>query len=682
MLMTVKNITIAIKTVTMKIRSGLFSVLIGGSAVFQSSVMTAQDPPNIIMFVIDDTDKYQVGCYGGPVFTPNIDQLAEEGLMFHNAHVNSTVCTPSRYSLTTGRYAGRSAYENYLAEYPAGSQGHPEFNVGLEHDFMNIGHALQSAGYVTGWVGKYHINVDNTLQGGLTSDEKNYLKSASPDDPRVTELFRREEQAYREYIVNKGFSWAKNIYEGNLKEPFNHHNLEWTIEAALEFMESTGDKPFYLHFNTTLLHGPDRSWERSFDYPEYTGKGLTDGVFEANMPPRSTVIERIESNGYNLKDNPAGITWLDDGIGAIMNKLDEMGIADNTILVVLPDHGSANKASLFSKHGTNVPMIIRYPDRIEAGLESGSLVQGIDLVPTFYELAGVGLPEEYHLDGKSLTPLFDAPETKLHESLYFELGCARGVITDRYKYIAVRYTQDRINSILSIPEEDLKTDIIQKLIYLNGHIGISSRGIKYSPEYLSPDQLYDRTADPGELNNLAGDPARQEVLGEMKELLKGYLETFPDRPFGEFIPGPNATAPDSQVVQYIRNIQYALRNGATLDREVIICDGNCVVIAPEDPEDPEEPEEPEDPEDSTTGYSVNERGIKVIQDTGRLVILPAMAAESVKLFDMMGRKILQNDYHESGRFVVNTSGFHPGMYLLTMEGNNSRQMICQKVIIN
>ncbi|MEX0983329.1 MAG: sulfatase-like hydrolase/transferase [Bacteroidales bacterium] len=656
----------------MKLRIGLLAALIGGTGVFQSMALSAQDQPNIILLLLDDTDKYQVGCYGGPVYTPNIDQLAEEGLLFHNAHINSPICTPSRYGFTTGRYAGRSAYADYLDQYPVGSQGHPEFNVGLEHDFMNIGHALQTAGYTTGWVGKFHMHADNTLEGGLTSAEKDFLKNASPDDPRATELFKREEQAYRDYIVNKGFSWAKHIYEGNLNDPFNHHNLEWTIEAALEFIDSVGDKPFYLHFNTTLLHGPDKSWERSFDYPEHTGEGLTDGVFEANMPPRSTIIERIESNGYNLKDNPAGITWMDDGVGAIMDKLDELGIAENTILAVVPDHGSANKASLFSMHGTNIPMIIRYPEMIQPGLESSSLVQGIDLLPTFYELAGVDLPEAYHLDGTSLAPLFNAPETKLHESLYFELGCARGVITDKYKYIAVRYTQDRINKILGIPEDDLKESIIKQLIYLDGHIGISTRGIKYSPEYLSPDQLYNWNSDPGELNNLAEDPSYQEVLGEMKDRLSSYLALFPGRPFGEFIPGPNAAAPDSLVVQYIRNIQSALRNGASLDRDVIICDGNCVV-------DSDDSDDTEDP--GTTGYSQHESSAKIVQGPDHLIILPVEGTSVIKLFDMKGRRLSNTEYNESGQLVINTSGYQPGLYLLTMEGKDKKQF-CQKVIIN
>lgn len=629
-----------------------------------SHLLFAREKPNIILFLVDDTDKYQLGCYGAPVYTPNIDQLAAEGLMFHNAHVNSTVCTPSRYGLTTGRFAGRSTYEGYLDDYPEGTQGHPEFNVGLEQDFMNIGHALQTAGYTTGWVGKFHLHTDETMEGELTSDENQFLANASPEDPEATALFKREERAYRDYIINKGFGWASHIYEGNLKEPFKAHNLEWTIEAALDFIDSAANEPFYLHFNTTLLHGPDGEWERSMNYPRYTGEGLIDRELEAEMPARSTVIERITSNGYNLKDNPAGITWLDDGVGAVMRKLKELGIEDNTVLVFLPDHGSANKASLFSKDGTNIPMIIRYPEMITAGSESHSLVQAIDLLPTFYELGGVELPENYQLDGTSLTSLFGDPETKVHESIYFELGCARGVMTDQYKYVAVRYTQDRINDILSIPEAQLKEKVIRKLIYLDGHVGISSRGIKYSPEYLSPDQLYDWTTDPDELHNLAGNPAHTDALEYMKGLLKGYLESFPGRPFGEFVPGPNAAPPHPDVVKYINNIQYALENGATLNKDVIVCNGNCVLEG-----------------EGTSGQATYEIPVRITQGPDHISIVPVHGAGEIKLFDIGGRELSHDTCNARDRLVYSTTRFNPGVYLLTMDIEGSER-ICKKLIIN
>lgn len=622
-----------------------------------SAVIFGQAKPNIIFFIADDVDKYQLGCFGGPVYTPNIDSLAAQGIIFHQAYVNSTVCTPSRYSLTTGRYAGRSGFSGYLGDYPLGSQGQPEFNVGLEQDFMNIGHALRSQGYETGWVGKFHIGEDETLNG-LTKTEKDFLKSASPDDPLATELFQKEERAFKDYILNKGFAWAENIYQGNLEDPFKEHNLEWTMEAVMEFIDSAGDKPFYLHFNTTLLHGPDGSWEQSLAYPQYTGEGLLERELQAGMPPRSTINERILANGFNLNDNPSGITWMDDGIGAIMRKLDSLGISENTIIVFLPDHGSSNKASLFSKHGTNIPMIIRYPAEIAAGIQSNSLVQALDMIPTFFELAGVDLPAEYKLDGKSIRPLFSDPGAKIHESLYFELGCARAVMTEDYKYTAVRYTQDRTNDILAIKEEDLKDKVIKKLIYMNGNVGISTRGIKYSPEHLSPDQLYKLSEDTDELNNLAEDPDYKDILFEMKALLYGYLSSFDGRPFGEFIPGTNATAPHPTVVNYIRNIQSALRNGATLDREVIICDGNCVTNPT--------------PETGIPKQKVITPIGRVSQNEYICSIAVSGNVDELRIYNLSGRMVVSGAV-TGNVFEIDKKSVPAGIYLVLVMGKDSMQ---------
>jgi len=616
-----------------------------------SGILWGQEKPNIIFFIADDVDKYQIGCFGGPVYTPNIDSLAAQGIMFNHAYVNSTVCTPSRYSLTTGRFAGRSRFAPYLADYPIGSQGLPSFDVGLEQDLMNVGHALQNQGYETGWVGKFHIGEDNTLNG-LTNSEKNYLKTASSADPVATELFQKEENAFREYIMNKGFSWAKNIYEGNLEDPFDEHNLEWSIEAALEFIDSAGDNPFYLHLNTTLLHGPDGSWEQSLAYPNYTGAGLIDRELLAGMPPRSTINERITSNGFNLKDNPSGITWMDDGVGAIMRKLDSLGIRDNTLFVFLPDHGSANKASLFSKDGTNIPMIIRYPAEISPGNQSNSLVQALDMIPTFYELADVELPVEYKIDGKSLRPLFSDPTATIHESLYFELGCARAVMTEDYKYTAVRYPKDRIDDILKINDEDLKDKVMRKLIYLTGNVGISTRGIKYNPDHLSPDQLYKLSEDPAELNNLAEDPEYSEVVDSLKGILMGYLSGFEDRPFGEFIPGTNASPPDPQVQEYVRNIQSALRNGATLDGQVIICEGNCV----------------------TTPVSVQGSLRKpqaspvsrIIQDPTACTISFSKAVDVIHVYDLSGRIMLTEAVGAGNDFIMDKQTIPPGIHIISL----------------
>ncbi|MHC4250561.1 MAG: sulfatase family protein, partial [Planctomycetota bacterium] len=121
--------------------------------------------PNIIFFLVDDYDKPETSVYGGKVLTPNLDRLARGGVTFHNAYMTSTVCTPSRYTCLTGRYAGSSHFPGYLEECPPRSQGLPAFNVGLEDDNMNVGQVLARHGYATGYVGKYHVGPDLDEEG-------------------------------------------------------------------------------------------------------------------------------------------------------------------------------------------------------------------------------------------------------------------------------------------------------------------------------------------------------------------------------------------------------------------------------------------------------------------------------------------------------------------------------------
>jgi len=100
--------------------------------------LSAAEKPNIIFFLVDDYDKPETSPYGGKALTPNLDRLAAEGMLFNNAYVTSTVCTPSRYTMLTGRYAGSSTAKEFLTLFPKGRQSMPGFNVGLEHDNMNV----------------------------------------------------------------------------------------------------------------------------------------------------------------------------------------------------------------------------------------------------------------------------------------------------------------------------------------------------------------------------------------------------------------------------------------------------------------------------------------------------------------------------------------------------------------
>jgi arylsulfatase A-like enzyme len=497
------------------------------------SAYRKDERPNIIVFITDDQDKHSIGAYGGHSLTPNLDRMAREGMFFHQAYVSSTVCTPSRYSFLTGRYAGRSYCKRYEDECPPGQQGFPSFNVELEEDNMNVGAILRKSGYATGYVGKFHVGPDIKRPEEYEKLGLRYIPKDAPADSETTAAFRHNERWYRRYIQKKGFSWARNIYWGNMQRPFNHHNPEWTIEAALEFIDEHKAQPFYLHYCTTLTHGPDRSWSNSMEHPRVSGEGMLDEIPNV-MTDRKVLLKRLKDKGLDPEQGHAGYTWVDDSVGAILRKLDELDIAHNTLIVFTSDHGSNMKGSLFNIDGTCVPWIMRWPKAIKAGSECNELVQNIDLVPTFYDLAGVTVPDKYIMDGRSLKPLFAGRKPdRWRDHLYFEIGSARAVCTKDWKYIAVRYPKERIAQI-----KEARPESLPKLMAYIGRMGIGTRGAQ-NPGFFDCDQLYNVKQDVKEQRNLSENPAYKEQLEKMRTLLKKDLESF-GRPFGEFVPGGNA----------------------------------------------------------------------------------------------------------------------------------------------
>jgi len=518
------------------------SLALGAPAFANSSrAAVAKSKPNIIFFLVDDYDKPETSVYGGNVLTPNLDRLAGEGITFHNAHMTSTVCTPSRYTCLTGRYAGSSYSSVYLEECPLGQQGLPAFNVELEDDNMNVARVLASNGYATGFVGKYHV--------GPGIDKKTVAEYALHDIPKNSEYtdkinrqFAENEKRFRRLIMDKGFTWAKNIYWANTKAPFKGHNPEWTISAALEFVEEHKDGPFYLHYSTTLLHGPNGEWARSLDKPLVTGEGIIDKQLNV-MPQRETVMQRVKE--ARLTENEAGYLWMDDSLGVLLDKLDELGIAENTIVLFIADHGSEMKGSLYKNRGTEVPCIMRWPEGMKKGAKCNELVQSTDFVPTWFELAGARLPDNYKIDGISIAPLFANPETPVREYVYSEMGPARSIKTKNWSYIALRYTTDQIASIRSADNRAIK-----KLQGLSGGV---SRG-REKPNAFDYDQLYNLQKDPLEQNNLAHRPEYRKVLDRMKDLLIAELKRFGNRPYGEFIPGGNA-APAGSFDDVLKNMR-------------------------------------------------------------------------------------------------------------------------------
>lgn len=501
---------------------------------FFGKLQGLSEKPNIIVFLVDDYDKPETSPYGGKVLTPNLNRLAKEGMVCHNAHVTSTVCTPSRYTFLTGRYASSSHSKTFLAECPEGAQALPAFNVGLESDRMNVGRVLADAGYATGFVGKYHVHdMDHGNEGSLFG-ELEVPKNAEYSD-KLNERKFKLEKLQRELVKKNGFTWAKNIYWGNLKQPFKGHNPDWTAQAALEFIEEQKDQPFYLHYCSTLLHGPNGEWFKSMMEKELaSGEGFLKKPL--NLIDRKSVWERIQKAG--LTEAEVGYLWMDDSLGLILDKLDKLGIADNTIVVFVSDHGSERKGSLIKTRGTEIPCLIRWPKVIKPGSVSRGLLQNTDFVPTWFELAGTKIPEDYHMDGKSLLPMFKDPSVFIRKYIYAEQGAARAIKTDTLEFISIRYTDEQI-----VAAQSNRGDRTSKtLLGLSGGI---SRARYFHPGIFSADQLYDLTKDPESQKNLANDPSYAGQLKKMKFLLTRKVKKLGPRPYGEFVPGKGTNDAES-----------------------------------------------------------------------------------------------------------------------------------------
>ena len=497
--------------------------------------------PNVVFIITDDQSWDSLGFMGGRVHTPRIDQMASEGMLFTDFNVTSTVCSPSRYSFLTGKYAGRCEGPKFLEEHPPGDQTQVE-NIGeLEPEGWNIARGLQRAGYRTGFVGKSHVvrhDWLHTTKPGKDRELETYPHNSDPRDPDINAKMQRNHQRWCEEMKSYGFDFADGVYGANLKEleneSLNVHNLEWTVSKAFEFLETSAsqEKPFFLYFSTTLHHGP-APWVNRFSLEadsRMTGEGFIEEGFDV-MPTRKDVLRRNREQG--LPDRDAYALWLDDGVGAILDKLAALGLEEDTLVMFVPDHGSFRhgKATLY-EHGMRVPLVARWKGTVHPASRYHGITANIDVAPTLLELAGVNRPADAMIDGVSFAPALFGDKKPIRDILFGELGHSRCVKTKDWKYIAVRYPPDVQKKVDSdeafrgFEGRPLKRPYLTR----NGHLG--HHASVANPNYFVPDQLYSLTNDPFENRNVIDQ--HSPVAARLKERLSEQLRQFENRPFGEF----------------------------------------------------------------------------------------------------------------------------------------------------
>lgn len=506
-----------------------FLLLLSGFAFFSAFLScqsgqekVSNDRPNIILIFSDELQFQDISCLGGSIPTPNLDNLASEGMVFKNTYTTAPMCTPSRFSLLTGKFPGKCKHKTFIETNPYDEPYCIGWNTFIDRSVNTLPGLLSKGGYVTGMVGKWHLGEENIIQHGLKAND-------DPADPATDRKLKIYQQQLREKVkTDAGFDEVYSLLYGNYDNFPVHqlrlHNYPWLTYGAMQFIEKNafGKKPFFLYLATSSVHGPNHAEGLKRDY-RFTPEGYLEGL-SAYKPDLAVLESEMQGMPTEKKHRFAGMKFMDHQLGMLTDKLEEYGISDNTVIVFLPDHNTEPAKATCYEKGIRIPMIITWPGRISPELTSAARIQMTDIFPTLLEIANIGRSEAVVTDGKSFLNLFNTPGAEFRELLFAESGYTRSVSDGRYKYIAFRYPQ-------SILDKMKKGELNYAPNYVNKKFnGQSVIAYNYYPSYFDADQLFDLQMDPFEQNNLADNPQYSEVLEDMKNRLSEHLKEF-EHPF-------------------------------------------------------------------------------------------------------------------------------------------------------
>lgn len=510
--------------------------------------------PNVIFFIADDMYPWMFNNTpqgkdkdGNPLnLTPTLDKLAKEGVWLENMKVVSPVCTPSRYNTLTGNYASRATNEAFTG-FTEKNDGQTviQWNAYIVPGEKTMGTYFQDLGYKTGFVGKNHI-IESLSQVG-DGGEKPEL-DADPFDPKVKEGLEYRYKELQKDIKKSGFDYADKLYHNNPNwlgiRALAYQNMDWIAEGGVEFIDNYKDEPFMLYIASTLPHAPlkpEVSWQAD---RRITPKGILEKAPTVlPQPPVESIKNRIKEAGLEGK-NKENILWLDDAVGALFKKLEDEGVIDNTIVVFFNDHGQDFKGTLY-EGGVNSQAFIWKKGGFKVGNSLKAPVSNVDFLPTLLDFAGN--PKDDDFDGKSFKPALEGKEYKGRTSFYHELGYARAVVKDGFKYYAVRYPKWATDFTLeqrkdtlakytkfreSFGEHAISDDPkapYGQLEMVPGGGGAEHNAYMNHPHFTEPDQLYDLKNDPQEKNNLINDPKYADKLKELKAELNSYINSLPGK---------------------------------------------------------------------------------------------------------------------------------------------------------
>ena len=461
----------------MKIKIPVATCL-AGVFISAAPAQKGQKLPNIVYILADDLGYGDLSCYGQQKFlTPNIDRLAKEGMIFTQHYAGCTVSAPSRSCLMTGMHTGHTPIRGNKG---FGTEGEWPLPAGS----ITMAEMLQQKGYVTGAFGKW----------GLGSP-------GSEGDPifqGFNEFYGYNSQtlAHNYYPDHLWHNQEKILLQKNAGGKTGEYSADLIHKAAIDFLEKNSSRPFFLFYATTIPHAELSAKKEYMNMfrgkfnPEKSFKGVDDGP-TFRLGPYGSQSESHATFAAMVKE-------LDDYVGELMQKLKELNLDKNTIIIFTSDNGphleggadpdyfnsngdlKGYKRDLY-EGGIRTPMLVKWPDNIKAGSSSDHISAFWDVLPTLAEITRTKAPSG--LDGISFLPtlLGENANQQKHEYLYWEFHEQGGKIAVRMaNWKAVRRDIDK-----------------------------TPRGAT---------ELYDLSTDIGETNNVA--PSNPEIVKKMEEIMK------------------------------------------------------------------------------------------------------------------------------------------------------------------
>ena len=441
--------------------------------------------PNIVVVLVDDLRWDELACMGHPfVRTPHIDRIAREGARFRNAFCNTPLCSPARACLLTGLYTHRHGILD--------NTNRSEHS----HRLLTFPRDLQLAGYATGYIGKWHMGNDDAARPGF-------------------------DYWVRMKGQGKAFDPALNV---NGKEvAFRGHTTDVLNERAVDFVRQQKERPFCLYVAHKALHPELMQFDDgSISDPSAArfmpARRHEKWYAEDAIPRRLNVVDSLEgkpalqqpieglpplsretgTDDETVRDRLRMLAAVDDGVGLLLEQLEKDGRLDDTVFVFTSDHGYwygehglSVERRLAYEEGMRVPLLVRYPQLVPAGLVVDEFAVSVDLAPTLLDLAGVKLDRK--LDGRSLVPLLKGQHP-----------------LDWRQSVLVEYNSDTVFPRLrDMGYQAVRTDR-WKYIRYNKLEGM--------------DELYDLKLDPYEMRNVIGEDEAQPVLAKLRQELERLLQ--------------------------------------------------------------------------------------------------------------------------------------------------------------